>query len=37
VGASGVEAMRPFAQGVYVNFMSDEPAPDVQAAYGDRK
>jgi FAD/FMN-containing dehydrogenase len=31
------EAMRPYAQGVYVNFMSDEPAPHVQIAYGDRK
>jgi FAD/FMN-containing dehydrogenase len=31
------EAMRPFAQGVYVNFMSDEPGPHVQVAYGDRK
>lgn len=31
------EAMRPFADGVYVNFMSDEPAPHVQVAYGDRK
>jgi FAD/FMN-containing dehydrogenase len=30
-------AMRPFAHGVYVNFMSDEPAPHVQVAYGDRK
>ena len=31
------EAMRPFAHGVYVNFMSDEPASHVQVAYGDRK
>jgi len=31
------EAMRPFAHGVYVNFMSDEPAPHVRVAYGDRK
>ena len=31
------EAMRPFAHGVYVNLMSDEPAPHVQVAYGDRK
>jgi FAD/FMN-containing dehydrogenase len=31
------KAMRPFAHGVYVNFMSDEPAPHVQVAYGDRK
>ena len=30
------EAMRPFADGVYVNFMSDEPAPHVKIAYGDR-
>ncbi len=31
------EAMRPFAHGVYVNFMSDEPAPDTEVAYGERK
>jgi FAD/FMN-containing dehydrogenase len=31
------EAIRPFAHGVYVNFMSDEPAPHVRVAYGDRK
>ena len=31
------EAMRPFADGVYVNFMSDERAAHVQVAYGDRK
>ncbi|HEX6658334.1 MAG TPA: BBE domain-containing protein, partial [Ilumatobacter sp.] len=31
------EAMRPFAHGVYVNFMSDEPVSHVQIAYGDRK
>jgi FAD/FMN-containing dehydrogenase len=31
------EAMRPLAHGVYVNFMSDEPAPHVQVAYGHRK
>jgi FAD/FMN-containing dehydrogenase len=30
-------AMQPFAQGVYINFMSDESAPDVQVAYGARK
>lgn len=30
------EAMRPFGDGVYVNFMSDEPAPHVQVAYGGR-
>jgi FAD/FMN-containing dehydrogenase len=29
-------ALRPFAQGVYVNFLSDEPAQHVQAAYGNR-
>jgi FAD/FMN-containing dehydrogenase len=29
------EAMRPFAQGVYVNFMSDEATSHVQVAYGD--
>ena len=34
---SAWEAMRPFAHGVYVNFMSDEPAPHVRVAYGDRK
>ena len=28
------EAMRPFAYGVYVNFMSDEPTRQVQMAYG---
>lgn len=28
------EAMRPFAHGVYVNFMSDEPTQHVQVAYG---
>jgi len=31
------EAMRPFAHGVYVNFLSDEPATHVRVAYGDRK
>jgi FAD/FMN-containing dehydrogenase len=31
------EATRPFAHGVYVNFMSDEPASHVQVSYGDRK
>lgn len=30
-------AMRPFAHGVYVNFMSDEPTHQVRVAYGDRK
>jgi hypothetical protein len=29
--------MRPYAQGVYVNFMSDEPASHVHLAYGDNK
>jgi hypothetical protein len=31
------EAMQPFARGVYVNFMSDEPADRVRAAYGPEK
>ena len=31
------EAMQPFAHGVYVNFMSDEPQAQVQVAYGDGK
>jgi len=30
------EAMQSFADGVYVNFISDEPAPHVRVAYGDR-
>jgi hypothetical protein len=30
------EAMRPFAHGVYINFMSDEPGPHVRFAYGGR-
>jgi FAD/FMN-containing dehydrogenase len=30
------ESMRPFAHGVYINFLSDEPAPQVQLAYGER-
>ena len=30
-------AMRPFAHGVYVNFLSDEPAHHVEAAYGAQK
>jgi hypothetical protein len=29
--------MRPFGRGVYVNFLSDEPAPQVRIAYGDGK
>jgi len=29
--------MRPFGQGVYVNFISDEPHAHVKAAYGKRK
>jgi FAD/FMN-containing dehydrogenase len=33
---SAWEAMRPFADGVYVNFMSDEPTPDVRVSYGRR-
>ena len=31
------EAMRPFAHGVYVNFLSDEPAPHLRVAYGEHK
>ena len=31
------EAMRPFADGVYVNFLSDEPSAHVRVAYGDHK
>jgi Berberine and berberine like len=31
------EGMRPFAHGVYVNFLSDEPAPHVRVAYGEHK
>jgi len=31
------DAMRPFGQGVYVNFISDEPHAHVKAAYGKRK
>jgi FAD/FMN-containing dehydrogenase len=34
---SAWEAMRPFAHGVYVNFLSDEPVSHVRAAYGDAK
>jgi FAD/FMN-containing dehydrogenase len=30
------QALRPFAHGVYVNFMSDEPTPHMQVAYGER-
>jgi FAD/FMN-containing dehydrogenase len=30
------QALRPFAHGVYVNFMSDEPTPHTQVAYGER-
>jgi FAD/FMN-containing dehydrogenase len=30
------EALRPFAQGVYVNFLSDEPGAHVRVAYGGR-
>ena len=32
----GWELLRPHAAGVYANFLSDEDAADVQAAYGDR-
>jgi FAD/FMN-containing dehydrogenase len=31
------EALRPFSQGVYVNFLSDEAQSHVKVAYGDRK
>jgi FAD binding domain/Berberine and berberine like len=31
------EALRPFSEGVYVNFLSDEPQSHVKVAYGDRK
>jgi hypothetical protein len=31
------EAMRPCTKGVYVNFMSDEPATHARIAYGDHK
>jgi FAD/FMN-containing dehydrogenase len=30
-------ALRPYGRGVYVNFLSDEPAASVRAAYGDDK
>jgi FAD/FMN-containing dehydrogenase len=30
-------AMQPFAHGVSVNFLSDEPAPHLQVAYGEHK
>jgi Berberine and berberine like len=29
--------MGPFAHGVYVNFLSDEPAAHVRVAYGEHK
>ncbi len=29
--------MRPFAHGVYINFLSDEPTPQVRVAYGEQK
>jgi hypothetical protein len=32
----GWEIMRPFSAGVYANFISDEGATGVEAAYGDR-
>jgi FAD/FMN-containing dehydrogenase len=31
------EALRPFSQGVYINFLSDEAQSHVKVAYGDRK
>jgi FAD binding domain/Berberine and berberine like len=31
------EALRPFSQGVYVNFLSDEAQSHIKVAYGDRK
>jgi FAD/FMN-containing dehydrogenase len=31
------EAMRPYAQGVYVNFLSDEPSSQLQFSYGEAK
>ena len=31
------EALRPFGQGVYVNFLSDEAQSHVKVAYGDQK
>ena len=31
------EAMQPFSTGVYVNFMSDEPADRLRAVYGPDK
>jgi FAD/FMN-containing dehydrogenase len=34
---AGWEAMQPFAHGVYVNFLSDEPSTHVRVAYGDDK
>jgi hypothetical protein len=30
-------ALRPYGRGVYVNFLSDEPAASVRAAYGEDK
>ena len=33
---AGWEALRPHSAGVYVNFLSDEGATGLQAAYGDR-
>ncbi|MEW6637064.1 MAG: BBE domain-containing protein, partial [Actinomycetota bacterium] len=32
----GWEALRPHSVGVYANFLSDEDAADVEAAYGER-
>jgi FAD/FMN-containing dehydrogenase len=37
MGAGGLGGDTTVCHGVYVNFMSDEPAPDVRVAYGDRK
>jgi FAD/FMN-containing dehydrogenase len=31
------EAMRPYSEGVYVNFIHDEPSAHVRVAYGDEK
>jgi berberine-like enzyme len=32
----GWDALRPYASGVYANFLSDEGAAGVETAYGDR-
>jgi FAD/FMN-containing dehydrogenase len=31
------EALRPYAEGVYVNFIHDEPAAQLEVAYGEKK